>query len=44
MKPITVKDIRLHVVSLPYVEPLKTSFGAPLEKSAVLVELETTDG
>ncbi len=44
MKPITVKAIRLHVVSLPYVEPLRTSFGVEPNKSAVLVEVETTAG
>ncbi len=44
MKPITIKDIRLHVVSLPYVEPLRTSFGVEPAKSALLVEVETTSG
>lgn len=44
MKSITVKNIQLHVVSLPYVEPLTTSFGAEPDKSAVVVELETTAG
>lgn len=44
MKPITVKDIRLHIVSLPYVEPLRTSFGVEPDKSTVLVELETAKG
>jgi O-succinylbenzoate synthase len=44
LRSITVKDVRLHVVSLPYVEPLKTSFGVEPDKTAVLVELETTTG
>jgi O-succinylbenzoate synthase len=44
LKSITVKDVRLHVVSLPYVEPLRTSFGVEPNKSAVLIEVETTDG
>ncbi len=44
MKSITIKNIRLHVVSLPYVEPLRTSFGVEPAKSAVLVEVETTNG
>ncbi|MBZ0276923.1 MAG: hypothetical protein K8I60_12305, partial [Anaerolineae bacterium] len=44
MKSITVKNIQLHVVSLPYVEPLTTSFGAEPDKSAVVIELETTAG
>ena len=44
MKSITIKTIKFHVVSLPYVEPLRTSFGVEPEKSAVLIELETTNG
>jgi O-succinylbenzoate synthase len=44
LRPITIKAIRLHVVSLPYVEPLRTSFGVEPNKSAVLVEVETTNG
>lgn len=44
MKPITIKEIALHVVSLPYVEPLRTSFGVEPDKSALLVEVLTTDG
>lgn len=44
MKPITIKDIQLHVVSLPYVEPLRTSFGVEPNKVAVLVELTTENG
>jgi O-succinylbenzoate synthase len=44
LKPITIKTIQLHVVSLPYVEPLKTSFGVEPDKSAILIEVETTSG
>ena len=44
MKPITIKNLQYHVVSLPYVEPLRTSFGMEPNKVAVLVELTTTDG
>lgn len=44
MKSITIKRIQLHVVSLPYVEPLRTSFGVEPDKSAILVEVETTSG
>lgn len=44
MKSITIKDIQLHVVSLPYVEPLRTSFGVEPDKAAVLVELTTDTG
>ncbi len=41
MKPITIQNIQLHVVSLPYVEPLRTSFGVTPDKTAVLIELTT---
>lgn len=44
MLSITIKDIQLHAVSLPYVEPLRTSFGVEPYKSAVLVEVITEDG
>ncbi len=44
MKSISVKDIQCHVVSLPYVEPLRTSFGMEPYKVAVLVELTTDAG
>ena len=44
MRPITIQNIRLHPVSLPFVEPLRTSFGVEPFKAAVLVELITEDG
>lgn len=44
MKPITIESMHLHTVALPYVEPLKTSFGVDANKVAVLVELVTTEG
>lgn len=44
MKSITIKDIQLHVVALPLVELLKTSFGAEPYKSAIIVEVITEDG
>ncbi len=44
MRPITIQNIRLHPVSLPFVEPLRTSFGVEPFKAAVLVELTTEDG
>ena len=43
MKSITIKDIQLHVVSLPLVEMLKTSFGAEPYKSAIIIEVVTED-
>jgi O-succinylbenzoate synthase len=44
VKSITIKKIQLHIVSLPYVEPLRTSFGMEPDKAAVLVELTTDSG
>lgn len=44
MKSITIKDIQLHVIALPLVELLKTSFGAEPYKSAIIVEVITEDG
>ncbi|MFN8529885.1 MAG: o-succinylbenzoate synthase [Anaerolineae bacterium] len=44
MRSITVKDIRLHSIALPFVEPLRTSFGEEPFKTAILVELITDEG
>lgn len=44
MNKITVRDIRLHSVALPFVEPLRTSFGEEPVKTAILVELITDEG
>lgn len=44
MKPITLHDIQLHTIALPFVEPLKTSFGNDPVKVTVLVEVVTTEG
>lgn len=44
MKSVTIKDIKLHMIALPLVELLKTSFGAEPYKSAILVEVITEDG
>ncbi len=44
MKSITIKHITLHTISIPYVEPLMTSFGVEPDKVAILVELQTTEG
>ncbi len=44
MRPITIKNIQLHAISLPFVEPLRTSFGVEPFKAAVLIELTTEDG
>lgn len=44
MRAITIRNIRLHSVALPFVEPLRTSFGEEPFKTAILVELETDGG
>ena len=44
MKPITIKDIKLHLAALPLVELLKTSFGAEPYKSCIIVEVVSSDG
>lgn len=44
MKPVTIQDIKLHVVAMPLVELLKTSFGAEPHKSAIIVEALSSDG
>jgi o-succinylbenzoate synthase len=44
LKSITVRDIQLHTIALPFVEPLKTSFGNDPVKVTVLVELVTAEG
>ena len=44
MRSITIQTINLHPVALPLVEPLKTSFGVDEYKTAVLIEVMTSDG
>lgn len=44
LQPITIQAVRLHPVGLPLVEKLRTSYGAEPFKSAVIVEVETTEG
>ncbi len=44
MKSITIQDIKLHTIALPFVEPLKTSFGNDPVKATVLVEVITAEG
>lgn len=44
MNSITIKDIQLYPISLPFVEPLRTSFGMEPFKAAVIVELITEEG
>ena len=44
MKSVIIKDIKLHIVALPLVELLKTSFGAEPYKSAIIIEVVTEQG
>jgi O-succinylbenzoate synthase len=39
-----VQAIKLHSIALPLVEPLLTSFGGEVLKTAILVEIRLTDG
>jgi len=41
LKAITIKDIHLHTVYLPYRDPIETSFGVEPNKVAVIIELKT---
>lgn len=43
-KSITIADIKIHTIAIPYVEPLRTSFGIEPDKVAIILELITTDG
>ncbi len=44
MKPITIRDVKFYPIYLPFVEPLRTSFGEEPFKAAILVEVITEDG
>lgn len=44
LKSITIKDIKLYTIAIPYTEPLQTSFGIEPDKVAILVEVITEDG
>ncbi len=44
MRPVTIEAIKLHVVALPLVELLTTSYGAEPFKSAILVEAISSEG
>ena len=43
MNSVTIKDIKMHIVALPLVELLKTSYGAEPFKTALLIEVLTED-
>lgn len=44
MKSVTIQDIKLHIVALPLVELLKTSFGAEPFKTAIIIEAASDSG
>lgn len=44
MRSITIQAIKLHSIALPYVEPLRTSFGEEPFKACILVEVQTAEG
>lgn len=44
MRPITIREIKLHPIALPFVEPLRTSFGMEPFKAAIVVEMHTDEG
>lgn len=44
MRSITIQSINLHSIALPYVEPLRTSFGEEPFKACILIEVVTAEG
>lgn len=44
MIPVAIQDIKLHVVALPIVELLRTSFGAEPYKTAIIIEAVSHSG
>lgn len=44
LKPITIKDIKLYTIAIPYIEPLRTSFGSEPDKVAIIIEVITEEG
>jgi o-succinylbenzoate synthase len=44
LRSITINDIKLHTVYLPYLDPIRTSFGVEPNKVAVIVEVITDQG
>ncbi|MCU0514240.1 MAG: o-succinylbenzoate synthase [Anaerolineae bacterium] len=44
MKPITITAIHLYPIAMPYLEPLRTSFGQEPFKAAVIIEVVTREG
>ncbi len=44
LRPIVIREIQRYPIALPYVEPLRTSFGVEPDKVAVLIEVITEEG
>ena len=44
LKAITIKDINLYTIALPYLEPIRTSFGSEPNKVAIIIEVLTEEG
>ncbi len=44
MKSITIKEVKLYPIAMPFVEKLTTSFGGEPIKGAIIVEVITEDG
>lgn len=44
LKSVTIQEAHLHVIALPLVELLKTSYGAEPYKSAIVVEIVDSEG
>ena len=44
MKSVTIQEMHLHIIAMPLVELLKTSFGAEPYKCAIIVEVVDSDG
>ncbi|MGB7340914.1 MAG: o-succinylbenzoate synthase [Phototrophicaceae bacterium] len=44
MKSITIKDVKLYPIAMPFVEQLNTSFGGEPIKGAIIVEVITENG
>lgn len=44
LRSITIADIKLYTLAIPYLEPLRTSFGIEPDKVAIIIELITEEG
>ncbi|MEO8609627.1 MAG: o-succinylbenzoate synthase [Chloroflexota bacterium] len=44
MRSITIKALQVYPIAMPFVEPLRTSYGVEPFKAGILVELQTDDG